>query len=474
MNKLKEDIAAVIKYSQGLDVDLDVNELVELWAEAKKDFIKLFGGEYIYECPEEIQFELSEAAKEARLEEFISTISNVYENYELAHFLSQNSQDFYSNKLSKDYLRGYCKTIKKGTKIIKAFKEFESDTETLRRLQDTASILIQENKVKGKLCLSVHPLDFLSSSENTYHWHSCHNLRGDYRAGNLSYMLDNVTMICYLKGEESAKLPSFPESVPWNSKKWRTLIFMHPLNMHMFAGRSYPFSSFEGLEAIRSTICSLNPYRFNFSTWSNYWFDAVGNKSLDTNNIVYRGRVYEDTFLIKDGKNSMAYNDLLNSTVYTKPYISINYQTSYHLTKDESAIPMTIGKEIPCVCCGHGIVEDSGSMICTDCELEYGTELNDNIGVCACCGRRIIVNDAMEVESYDFVCNECYEENCFVCDRCGCVYYNEHQYWDKSRGRIICPSCKDELEWYENDYEEEESEEEENGSEGNCSENESN
>lgn len=250
MEKLKEDVAKVLKHSQGLE-EVNIEPLMNSWRKAKEKFIALFDGQLIYEFPNEVQFELSEEAKKARLNEFISTVDNVYNNYELAQFLLHNFEDFYQNRLSKDYSCGYFgKKITKGTKIIKAFKEFERDDEALRRLQDAASILIQENKVKGKLCLSVHPLDFLSSSENTYHWHSCHHLQGEYRAGNLSYMTDNVTIICYLKGEEQAKLPSFPEDVLWNSKKWRTLLFIHPRNAYMIAGRQYPFESTSGLDYI--------------------------------------------------------------------------------------------------------------------------------------------------------------------------------------------------------------------------------
>lgn len=493
MNKLKEDIVAVIQYSQNLDCSINVDQIYNDWYEAKKHIINnLFNGELIYESEEEYQFELSEAAKEARLSEFISTISNVYGNDELAHFLIRNSTDFYSNILSADYPINFSKKIKKGTKIIKAFKEFETDKPTLRYLQDAASTLIQENKVKGKLCLSVHPLDFLSSSENTYHWHSCHNLQGDYRAGNLSYMYDPVTIICYLKGEEKAKLPSFPESVPWNSKKWRMLIHLHPDCAYMIAGRQYPFSSEYGMSCVLSEFIDLNKelgYRFKwrgFTSWNNDWTDKVMGHNLGDDVIVLRGQVFTKHFLIKEEKDSMAYNDLLRSTIYTKPYISVNYNSSLYVPsyhKCYNLLRLPFGHAVPCVHCGNHLVEYSNSMLCPQCDLEFGTETNDTIGTCSCCGRRIILNDAYDVNGYEYLCQECYEEQCFVCDRCGCVEYNENQHWHKGRQMFLCDCCYDEVmyeeemtddeDYYEDEYEDE-SEEEDNGSEGNCSENESN
>jgi hypothetical protein len=55
-------------------------------------------------------------------------------------------------------------------KLAKAFKFFTDSKTVLYDLQNRASQIIQEDKVEGTLCLSVHPLDFLSSSMNTYNW----------------------------------------------------------------------------------------------------------------------------------------------------------------------------------------------------------------------------------------------------------------------------------------------------------------
>ena len=127
--------------------------------------------------------------------------------------------------------------IPRGMKIVKSFKYFEKDEDTLADIQSAASMIIQEDKIEGKLCMSVHPLDFLSLSENTYNWRSCHALDGDYRAGNLSYMVDSSTVICYLKSDRDERLPNFPPEVKWNSKKWRVLLFFSNDWDMIFAGR---------------------------------------------------------------------------------------------------------------------------------------------------------------------------------------------------------------------------------------------
>ena len=84
----------------------------------------------------------------------------------------------------------------------------------------------------------MHPLDFLSLSENTYNWRTCHSLDGEFKAGNLSYMIDSSTFIVYLRPEKTYNiLLTFPNTVQWNSKKWRMLMFLSDDYQMMFAGR---------------------------------------------------------------------------------------------------------------------------------------------------------------------------------------------------------------------------------------------
>lgn len=203
----------------------------------------LLGGEPILNLGK-VSFPLDEETKSCKFSMFMDYISNFFpyteELMDFLHFVG--SLEFYSNKLTADYIYG-TKVIKKGTKVIRSFKHFIQDTDLLETIQNKASELIQLDKLEGELCFSVHPLDFLSLSENQSRWRSCHALDGEYRAGNLSYMCDTSTLICYIKSENGdVKLPNFPESVPWNNKKWRCLFFLdNTQNTNvMFAGRPYP------------------------------------------------------------------------------------------------------------------------------------------------------------------------------------------------------------------------------------------
>ena len=179
---------------------------------------------------------------------------NNYNYEDLADFVLTQKDGFFKNLTIEDYTYNG-KKITKGTKLIKSFKYFVHNERSLEDIQNEASRIIQEDKVTGKLCISVHPLDFLSLSENNSNWRSCHSLDGEYRAGNLSYMMDSATFICYLKNNnKDGQINSFPNDVPWNDKKWRVLLFLSNEKELIMAGRQYPFTSDFGLSFILKQV----------------------------------------------------------------------------------------------------------------------------------------------------------------------------------------------------------------------------
>ena len=252
LKTIKEQVRKVIQYSQDIP-DPQIDELMDNWLRAKSRFIDAFGGKLIWEYPVPCTFTLDESEKECRIAEFIDYIDDKYDNIDLKSFISRNQETFFENKVNINSLHNG-KSIPRGMKLLKAFKYFISGERALDDIQTRASQIIQENKMSGTLCFSVHPLDFLSSSENTYNWRSCHALDGEYRAGNLSYMQDNSTIICYLRGADNVKLPLFPDDVPWNNKKWRVLIHISEKSDMIFSGRQYPFTSSNGIELVRKSL----------------------------------------------------------------------------------------------------------------------------------------------------------------------------------------------------------------------------
>lgn len=446
IDAIKDQFREVIRYSQGIP-DPQVDYIFREWEVNKKRFIDRFGG-LVFEWPEPIEFTLDPVEKKKRAMDFVECVSRTFDNEELAEFLDLNLETFFENKVSNSGN----KKIPEGMKLIKAFKYFESNKQALRDMQDIASQMIQENKVKGTLCFSVHPLDFISSSENTYNWRSCHALDGEYRAGNLSYMVDETTFMVYLKGSDDCILPAFPGNIKWNSKKWRMLIHASTNDYLMFAGRQYPFNSKSGIDLVLNIYNNMlgNDRWSKYPAWCEDYIDSYvpvhaedseNARLLETKYIIYRDRLVAIDDVVKQGNNALNYNDVLHSTCYKYPYYAILSGWHNELWLKDS--PIIVGEEVPCLHCGNELIFNAETMRCDDCELNYGFEDNDNYGHCECCGCRIHYDDAYYVGD-DYVCDHCFNNECFVCDNCGEAYYNSEKHCveiEQDEVEYMCSHC---------------------------------
>ena len=450
----KEDFDKVISYSQNIPAP-QTRELLTNWSQAKRDIVERFlDGKIQYTYPEKVRFELNEQSKNERLNHFEDYVINLFDNYShpLAKFLRTiTTEEFYANSILEDYIISERdnKKIQKGSKIVKSFKYFIEDKQLLADLQNKASEIIQENKVEGYLTFSVHPLDFLSSSENTYNWRSCHALDGEYRAGNLSYMCDRGTMMVYLSGDEKVKLPHFPEDVLWNSKKWRMLLHFDQMLDVCFAGRQYPFFSPGALEKVFE-IFSNNMATMQH-TWSNGlqrekwlgWYNDYIEKFAsqesgrevhfeDDRYYVMNGCICDKYATVLDAPNSLHFNDITRSSCYTQPYYM--YKSYYHHTPST----FRMGAAVKCLCCGEAIINGDDSMMCSDCECEYGNSDSDEYRTCDCCGTRFYYEDAWWVGD-DIICPNCADRETFICEECEDRYYNSEKHY--YHGRYICDHC---------------------------------
>lgn len=441
---IKEQFKRVIAYSQG-NTDPQIDKTFDKWYNAKSRIIRSFG-DLIYEVPEPVAFRLGEAERISRAKAFVETVENNFGYYCLGTFILNNIEGFYENKTVVDYEIGDV-VVKAGSKLVRAFKHFVDDEVALAKLQTEASMLIQEDKVEGILCFSVHPLDFISSSETTYNWRSCHALDGEYRCGNLSYMCDETTIICYLKGEENKKLPRFPADVPWNSKKWRMLITYDQLQQMIFAGRQYPFFSEGALDIVWANLTKA--LRIDGCYWSDWHDDYISqyvyknNKDTTTTFRYYPigDRFYRLTDLIVDrgsGKDGcpLHFNDLLRSSCYT-PFYKWNKYT-WRENLDE---PIKIGGTPYCIQCGRNEINYTDSMYCADCELEYGNSEDEQFARCGCCDSRFESDDGEWTDDGTFICPTCAKNECYPCEVCGRAVFKERAIYSSEIDGFICPEC---------------------------------
>jgi hypothetical protein len=440
IRNIQSQVEQVLQYSQNID-KLDLTNLIDRWYESKQFFIEAFGDKCIYESPHKITFHMSEENKKAKLDNFIATLYPV-DLYPLSRYLMTRSTDeFFSNTVLQEYEYDG-EIIPKGMKLLRSFKYFISDADRLFQIQQLASAIIAEDKVEGYPCISVHPLDYLSASENNYNWRSCHALDGEYKAGNLSYMCDKSTIVCYIKGDDdNVILPRFPESVPWNSKKWRMFFFLADEHNALYAGRQYPFTLDEVMYIFRDMLFEKLEYHpYHWSDWHNdkldrYQYKDASNEYMEFTHyqpqVPIGGKFYGEHDLITDVEGSRHFNDLLYSSFYI-PYYSWRHTSRY-------PIHFTLGSKVKCICCD---TEEPvhGQMVCYSCGQKH--HILKNYRVCNCCGEEIEEEAGYWIRGgTTFVCEDCFNSETSSCESCGEVYYSSELVYDEEEDRWLCPHC---------------------------------
>lgn len=408
IDEIKQKFARVIEYSQNIS-DPKIDDIFYIWFHQKEDYYKAFGNKFIYEVPGKIQFELDDKSKKNKVAEFVYWIKDRWGIDGLDKFISHNLDGFYNNEVIEDYITPRGAKITKGTRLVKAFKFFVDDWR-LTEIQNEASRIIQENKIEGHLCFSIHPLDYLSLSETTYNWRSCHSLDGEYRAGNISYMLDRSTVICYLKSDDETTLPNFPPDVPWNSKKWRVLIYNSNDYTMLFAGRQYPFTTATGLDVMLSHYKNLIPppnsedfwhipNNLDWTPWTDYkltgdfdnFKEHIGvSLYLESRYLPCSTGLMRLNMLVKDADDACQFNDVLHSSCYEGQYTILYAPASLFNNAcllNNLHTKFVIGARVPCLECGENSVErGEGRMVCSNCHYEHD---DDNCWYCECCGERL-------------------------------------------------------------------------------------
>lgn len=106
-----------------------------------------------------------------------------------------------------------CKPIRILQKIV---KEFEIPYFEEFRLEH--SRILNQKTLVGDLCLSIHPLDYMTMSDNDYDWSSCMSwIDGEYRQGTVEMMNSACVIVAYIKGRNDYSIQNYQ----WTNKKWR-------------------------------------------------------------------------------------------------------------------------------------------------------------------------------------------------------------------------------------------------------------
>lgn len=297
--------------------------------------------------------------------------------------------------------------IKNGIKTIKALSKlaFKWQLEGFEDFRICHSVVLNSRIIKGTLCLSIHPFDYWTMSDNSNGWSSCMSWGetkkedyGCYRQGTVECMNSPATIIAYLKDAEDF---NFAFDSYWNSKKWRQLVTFD-CNC-IFAIKGYPFQNDE------------------LSTMVVDWLRELASDNLGEE---YLPVVEKDSFIELEGRtlefqletckmycdqNALPYHWF---SVNSHPDFLKSYSYSYSGDKSYIFYIEESGSS-ECMVCGEltDCFSDEGQLACDDCSYSYCEFCSDVIYDNE---RKIILSDGR------VICLNCFEqEGGFECSECG-------------------------------------------------------
>lgn len=394
------------------------------WLRAKQPIIKMFGERLIIRSEQPVMIELSEEQRSRKFYEYLEILEdNDALTEDLRSFLLINKDGFFDNQVQLPFPS---KHITPGSKLLRSFKHFILPKDLREWAQDKASQFIQESKLEGYLYLSVDPRDFLTLSENNKNWSSCQSLDGDYRAGNLSYMVDETTLVAYVADEKQEKLRCMPQGMTWNNKKWRMLVHLNPQGV-VYYDRQYPYTSSNLIQEVHKMIAGMTGQEYQDPCYVGFKSVNYPDKTkglLSTNQLVLCGGRCFNADDVIDIKQYLGFSDLVQSSSYVPiaavregdllSYVDLCVNHHVPLIEEytslHKALGIKIGGNAKCVCCGKEYIHRDDKFLCDDCIAEHDADMDFYL-TCQSCYHRIYddEDDVMFNDEGEPYCMKCYK-----------------------------------------------------------------
>ena len=299
----------------------------------------------------------------------------------------------------------------KPMKILHRFvEEFNGDENIFEAFRTWHSMHLNQKAMDGELCLSIHPMDYMTMSDNDNDWSSCmrwtdkgsDDSHGDYRSGTVQCMNSPYIIVAYLHNPEHKFAPLGP-GYEWNSKRWRELFIVQEGIINEI--KAYPFQDENLTNTCLMWIKDLAAKNLGW----NYENDEVDVgqelKCEDEKNHLYLS-FDAGYFMYKDIGTLHKHRARINSKVLMDHNKYFHYDTKNNDDGFTTFITVEYGGEGTCMSCGSRLPEErSERVMCDYC---------DTVMVCACCGELIYNSDyAYYIEDRDDpICEACFEDEC--------------------------------------------------------------
>ena len=460
-----EDRVLINKYIETYGLKngfIGLNKWLKYWGKEKIKLYKLLGNSFTYTIPINYQKDTNSIKQEIDHLTINSFFQTHFREFVYDYFLSVDG-DYYiidhDQNLELDnfsyFILDFCSLyeertryglkiklpnlkrelqIQIGTKPFKAVnkfltyikplfdnnKRYKALLEEFEEYRIKYSQILNDKIIKGNLVISIHPLDFMTMSDNDSNWQSCMSWRdeGCYHVGTVEMMNSNNVACCYLESER--KDWTFAEDdirkYIWNNKKWRQLVYITP--EIIMTGKAYPYKNLEFSVTILKALAKLAKENLGYT----YEFGIEEYNDMKyINSIMAMDRAREYRMLPKSRfhkRNILfdtkgMYNDVLNDHCTT--YLCIR-------NKVKKTTIISVSGKTSCLCCGKETLEPDYDWI------NYGSHdlsYNDRYTNCG----KIVCDDCIP----NFRCDEC-DHTCFTTP----LYKNDSKTGEEYH---ICEDC---------------------------------
>lgn len=447
---------------------IGVDDWLCYWSKNNIKLYKLLGNKFIHKIPfcyEKDKTELNslignELLNEPFINHYMAWVCSYFHrnNYDYEAFYNNmkcsprgvgscfkfvwKHQYFIENKIDfslkyKDEKHKKTLQISKGEKPVKALQKiynyFKDDIGNLddefEHFRLTHSKIFNDKTMKGDLVFSIHPLDFITMSDNASRWTSCMSWEeeGCYRVGTIEMMNSNNVICCYIENSapfvyDETEDPQTGEIIGcWNNKRWRELVYV--TKDIITCGKSYPYSNHHIDEIILNELKKLASDNLNW----NYSFGP--EKYLDMKHItgyrsIERAKEYVANYQIT--KEPIKYNIFFDTKGMYNDMLN-DKNTTYLCIRNKVSRPKVISYsgKANCLCCNKEITykRDEYEILEAN-DWEQGAAYNERYGNV----------DAL-------LCEDCLDE--FRCEVCNCSLPKEkftlvNTDWGEKR---VCSKC---------------------------------
>ena len=273
------------------------------------------------------------------------------------------------------------------------------------------SRMLNDKRVDGEFCLSIHPLDYMTMSENNCDWTSCMNWPegGCYRGGTIEMMNSPMVIVAYMKSKVNPLMmdcgwnreTNSRQRLEWNSKKWRTLIIVDKTGI--YSVKSYPYTHKEMTQYAMEWIASAIQGRHFEETELFTPYEPI--------------KLNEDLTVEVCPRTYRMYNDFGSTDHYVM--FDLDAIKKLKIEQDDDILTniyIMYSGASECMSCGSlAYISDNkgtyfdgeGQLICTNCGGGCSDECE-----CEICGEYWPNDEIIWVDDSP-VCPDCLNEECF-------------------------------------------------------------